>query len=225
MALIDRLKKELGARNVVKYFPDESDEFPNANLVGYIAEGIEKFSEFVPLSCHADVTVNGTEVAIPAEMKKVSAVWNGSRYMVIAKEYDVYPGDSLFLENPEIISLLWTTDDTYPDADERKVYGEWMVDMKRRVVAFRVAGSGSVTLFGYGIPEESALNASQQREVLNFALGTALLKVAPTLYAKMDIDMEGVTVKQKTAEYVAEGSRLLKDFEANGNRPYMSIGG
>lgn len=225
MALLDLLKRELGTRNVAKYYANgEGNTVGDETLQGYLAEGLEKLAEYKPMPVSADATMSGALVlAVPANIWKPTAIFFQNRYLAEAKSYEVYPGDRLW-DDQIVERLVLNENAEYPDHRETQLYGEWLFDSKRKVIQFVEGLTGPVKLFGYGIPAESALTEGEKRDVLRYALGTALVNITPTLMAKMDIQMEGINVKQKTAEYAAEGQRLIREFEQNRHVPYISSG-
>ena len=225
MALLDQLKHELGSRNVAKYYANgEGNTVGDETLQGYLAEGLEKLAEFKPMPVSADSTMAGTmELALPASIWKPTAIFFQNRYLAEAKSFEVYPGDRLW-DDQVVERLALNENAEYPDHRETQLYGEWLFDIRRKVIQFVEAISGSVKLFGYGLPTEDKLTVGDKRDILRYALGTALVNITPSLMAKMDIQMEGVNVKQKTDEYAAEGQRLLREFEQNRHSPYISSG-
>ena len=225
MALLDLLKRELGSRNVAKYYANGTGNTDGDDaLQGYLDEGRSILAEAKPIYVAVDVSPAGVmELAVPANIWKVTAIFFQERYLAEAKKFEVYPGDRLW-DDQVVERLILNKNAEYPDHRETQLYGEWLFDTKRRVIKFVEAVNGSMKLFGYGLPAETALTASEQRDVLRYALGTALVNITPSLMAKMDIQMEGVNVKQKTAEYATEGQRLIKEFDRVNKTPYISSG-
>ncbi len=219
MSLLAQLKTELGTRNISKYYASTAGD---TTLSGYISEGLAKLAERKPLRVTKTVEVSTPAqfVAVPAGVLKVNGVWIGTRKLIPGKSFEVYTGDM----NDTVLDVLHPDPLVeYPDSKERATFGEWLVDVELNRIEFAEMVNGTLTVVGWGYRTESEIGVTDARSVLNYAMGTALINITPVLLAKMDIDLQGLSVKQKTAEYKAEGESLITKFEEDTNVPYVGV--
>jgi len=226
MSLIAQLKQELGTRNVAKYYPNPAApaaQTGDLTLAGYIAEGMAKLAERKPLRVTKSVVVASPVqfVDVPTGVMKVNSIWIGTRKLIPGKTYEVYAGD----QSETVFDVMSRPDPLveYPDSKESATFGEWIVDAERNRIEFAEFVVGTLTVLGFGYRTESEIGVTDARSVLNYAMGTALINITPVLLAKMDIDLQGLSVKQKTSEYKAEGESLIAKFEKDTNVAYIGV--
>jgi hypothetical protein len=218
MNLFERLKLRLGERNLSKYFVGSEQE---DELVQFIADGIERLAAGRPIAVKEELVVEqpSRSIQIPGRIKKVSQVWVNGRQLRELKEFDVYAGDrfgyvfQFDIERPYV----------YPGEFEREAFGDWRADVQRRVIEFRSEVVGQVTICGSGVPTEQELSARDAGMVLKYALSEALKYVLPKMLATHDIDVEGMTVKERISEYSEEAKKLANEFEAYAKVPYAVV--
>lgn len=218
--LIDKLKRELGSRNVAKYFEGAEGD---VDLQDFVDEGIEALSANKPITKTATVTVAEftKEVQAPAGFKLVTEVYLEDNKLDPLKDVDSYPGDRY-----EAVFDYIAPDerDQYPGRLETQTFGEWTHDLIRNVVKFPKGVVGSVKMHGYGIPAEADLSKTDRRLVLLYALSRALADAIPKMLAAYDIDIDGAVVKEKTDQYGTEAKRLMEEFKATSGGPFVSFG-
>lgn len=219
-ALIDKLKRELGTRNVAKYFAGADGL---ADLQDFVSEGIEALAAGKPMPKSATVTVEESvkEVEAPAGIKLVTEVYLEDEKLDPVKDVAGYVGDryeavfDYLVENPR---------DEYPGRMETQTFGDWSHDLIRNVVKFPKGVVGSLKMYGFGIPTESELSKSDKRLVLLYALSRALSDAIPKMLAAYDIDIDGAALKEKTDEYMVEAKRLMEEFRSSATSPFASFG-
>jgi len=222
LTILEILQAELGSRNVTKYYTGGSGP---ALLAEYVAEGIDLLAAAKPFKVTGQIEATGQkELPLPDGMSFPIEIWWTDHKLNKARNYEVYAGDSLVNRMYDRLQPF-EIDSFYPDQFEHQLFGDWLGDMTREVVVFAAGMNGTVKFYGHGVPAETVLAPRDRREVANYALGRALMGITASLMAKMDINMEGMVVKQKTAEYSEEGRRLVREFEARNEKyPYMSAG-
>lgn len=215
MTIFDRLKYELGTRNASKYFPGTEGD---TVLQSYVDDGIELLAERRPTKVKQVVTVaeSTQTIDLPEKLWRINVIWSATRKYLPTKPYEVYPGDYL-------LGVIEEEQSEYPGDEETRQFGDFNVDKDRKIIEFTEAIVGDLTLYGFGMPIEDEMKGSEKRLVGKYALGTALTMITPQLMAKMDINLQGLEVKQKTAEYKSQGEKLLEEFDRESNIPYIEV--
>jgi hypothetical protein len=226
MNVIDLLTAELRSRNVAKYYPAGEDvdkhPTPNALLVSYVAEGLEKLASMKPFIVKEQIDVTESTMLVPlAVVLKPTKIYLDGEELKVAKNFPVYKGDRIVQMYEEVGILPLGT---YSTELETQMFGDWTFDLVRKMLVFASNVFGHLEVYGYGIPAEANLEAGDRRAVADYALSTALDKIVPELLTKTQIILPGLTIPAPNVEgYVKEAEVLMAKFKKHANVAYFSV--